>query len=228
MEPSSPIGKGNKTVSEQGTTPRTESRWPAIIAILSVVTILEFLPLRLRVMPVWFPEATAIILLAPLLSAALRHKPYVARIERVVIYCFVLLCIILMILTLERLIDDILIPAHGKIGGVALLASAAAIWIVNVIAFALLYWQVDRGGPDLRASDQAKPPDIKFPDSPSAGSRRYAFTDYLFYAYTVSTAFSPTEMFPDSTRMKMLMMLQSTISLATIIIVAGRAINLLK
>jgi len=215
-------------VSAQGVARRIESRWPAIVTILIVVIILECLPLRLRIMPVWFPEATAIVLLAPMLGVALTHKSVIVTIERIFTYSFVLLCLVLVTLTLERLIEVIIIPTREKMGGVPLLASAAAIWVVNVLAFALLYWQVDRGGPDLRASAQEKPPDILFPETSSSIRKQYSFIDYLFYAYMSSTAFSPTEMFPESTRMKVFMMIQSLISLATIIIVAGRAINLLK
>lgn len=51
--------------------------------------------------------------------------------------------------------------------------------------------------------------------------------DYLFLAYTTSAAFSPTDVLPLTARAKLLMMLESSISLATILVVVSRAINIL-
>ncbi|MGZ3499398.1 MAG: hypothetical protein ACXWNK_10870 [Vulcanimicrobiaceae bacterium] len=214
-------------MSEQRTLAPSESRWPAIVAILVVLTILEFLPGRLRVAPVWFPYLTAILLLAPMLGAALTHSTALAWVERVDIYLFVLVAVVLMIWTLARLIHAVVSPT-AEMGGIRLFASGIALWVINIIAFALLYWEVDRGGPDLRASRHERPPDILFPDIPSEMSRPLAFMDYLFFAYTTSTAFTPTETYPITARMKALMMIQGTISLALIVVVAARAINVLK
>jgi hypothetical protein len=206
---------------------RSESRWPGIIAILVVLVMLEFLPGRLRLMPLWFPYAIAIVLLVPMLGAALTGNAVFAKIERVAIYFFALISVVLVASTLVRLLDVIISPTHD-IGGVALLASAIAIWFINVLAFALLYWELDRGGPEMRSSGRDKPPDIWFPQSPTGERQRLSFIDYLFFAYTTSTAFSPTETFPSTARMKVLMMLQSFFSLAIILVIAGRAINILK
>ena len=52
--------------------------------------------------------------------------------------------------------------------------------------------------------------------------------DYLFLGFTTSTAFSPTEAMPMTPRAKVLVMLQSSISLITIAIVAARTINILE
>ncbi len=156
--------------------------------------------------------------------------PVFIQVERVVITLFVIVSVLLMFLTLERLLYSIIVHSNGTegYGGNALLASAVGIWVVNVISFALLYWLIDRGGPDRRASGNMFAPDILFPEGPAELVRPYTFMDYLFYAYTNSTAFSPCEMFPTTARAKVIMMLQGTISLATIIFVAARAINILK
>jgi hypothetical protein len=51
--------------------------------------------------------------------------------------------------------------------------------------------------------------------------------DYLFLAFNTSTAFSPTDC-PVLTRWaKILMMMQSLISLATVVLLAARAVNIL-
>ena len=48
------------------------------------------------------------------------------------------------------------------------------------------------------------------------------FVDYLFLAFTTATAFSPADALPLTARAKMLMMLEATISLATVALVASR------
>ena len=54
-----------------------------------------------------------------------------------------------------------------------------------------------------------------------------AFVDYLYLSYSTATAFSTTEVAPLTPRAKLMMMLQSMISLVTIVLVASRAINIL-
>ena len=49
--------------------------------------------------------------------------------------------------------------------------------------------------------------------------------NYLYLGYNTATAFSPTDALPLTPRAKMLMMLESTIPLATMVIVVSRAIN---
>ena len=46
---------------------------------------------------------------------------------------------------------------------------------------------------------------------------RPTFVDYLFLAYSTATAFSPTDALPLTSRAKLLMMLESSISLATLV-----------
>ena len=53
------------------------------------------------------------------------------------------------------------------------------------------------------------------------------FVDYLFLAFNTSTAFSPTDAPVLARWAKVLMMLQSLISLTVIALLAGRAVNIL-
>lgn len=53
------------------------------------------------------------------------------------------------------------------------------------------------------------------------------FVDYLFLAFNTSTAFSPTDSPVLSRWAKVLMMIQSSISLATLALLAARAVNIL-
>ncbi|HAR96504.1 MAG TPA: hypothetical protein DCR97_11165, partial [Deltaproteobacteria bacterium] len=132
------------------------------------------------------------------------------------------------------LIGAILHPSEG-IGGLQLLASSISVWVSNVFVFSLLYWQIDRGGPEARvrgAGNAGTRPDWLFPQEGAPAEDvppgwKPAFVDYLFLGYSTATAFSTTDVMPLTSRAKLLMMLESTISLATIVVVAARAINIL-
>jgi hypothetical protein len=117
----------------------------------------------------------------------------------------------------------------------ALLRSAVALWSSNVLVFASWYWRLDAGGPLRRQqrSSHAKGaflfPQMTFPpESPLADAGwKPGFVDYLFLAFNTSTAFSPTDVPVLSRWAKLLMMVQSCVSLGSIAILAARAINIL-
>ena len=103
-------------------------------------------------------------------------------------------------------------------------------WVTNVLAFSIVYWDVDRGGPEKRRSPERRPdwlfPQTGVPDEAAPGWRP-TYVDYLFLAFSTATAFSATDVAPITDRAKLLMMLESCISLATLTIVASRALNVL-
>jgi uncharacterized membrane protein len=113
-----------------------------------------------------------------------------------------------------------------------LLFTGASIWLTNVIAFALWYWEFDRGGPVERARGTVKYPDLQFPQmtAPDMAPPHWepAFADYLYVAFTNATAFSPTDTMPMSRWAKMAMTLQSAISLITMGLIVARAVNILQ
>jgi uncharacterized membrane protein len=116
-------------------------------------------------------------------------------------------------------------PAH-------LLLSGAAIWLTNVIAFALWYWEFDRGGPVARMLGLNHFPDFLFPqmENPELAPPDWEprFVDYLYVSFTNGTAFSPTDVMPLSRWAKLTMLAQSAISLMTVALVVARAVNILK
>ena len=119
-----------------------------------------------------------------------------------------------------------------EISGLQLLTSSISVWIVNVLMFSLLYWQIDRGGPESRINHAGMRPDWLFPQEGASTDNvppgwSPVFVDYLFLSYSTATAFSTTDVMPLTSRAKMMMMLESTISLMTIVVVASRAINIL-
>jgi len=113
-----------------------------------------------------------------------------------------------------------------------LLRAAVHMWVVNVLLFALWYWQLDGGGPLSRPSCAPHERDFLFPQQTEealAGSGwRPLFLDYLYVSFTNATAFSPTDTMPLSRWAKMLMLVQSAISLALAVMVVARAVNILS
>ncbi|HEY6422659.1 MAG TPA: hypothetical protein VIY28_05285 [Pseudonocardiaceae bacterium] len=116
--------------------------------------------------------------------------------------------------------------------GSLLLGTGASIWLTNIIAFGLWYWQFDRGGPAARAHARKVVPDFQFVQmqNPKAADQdwRPEFIDYLYLSFTNATAFSPTDVMPLSRWAKLTMLAQSLISLITMALVIARAVNILK
>jgi hypothetical protein len=209
-----------------------EPRWPVVLAILAVLLLLAELPDRILLFPVWVPYFLGLVVLTPIAMVSLvATKTLWSRVERI---CTLLFCLIGGVGTFVNLGNLIGAMLHHsrEIDGLQLLTSSVAVWATNVLVFSLLYWQIDRGGPAAREDQTSPHPDWLFPqegapveDLPQGW--RPMFVDYLFLGFCTATAFSPTDALPLTPRAKMLMMLESTISLATIVVVASRAINIL-
>ena len=126
---------------------------------------------------------------------------------------------------------DTLVHGHVK-NATQLLASGLAIWITNMIAFALWYWEFDRGGPGRRSEGLRDYPDFLFPQmqNPELTPPDWepAFVDYLYLSFTNATAFSPTDVLPMTQWAKLTMMAQSTVSFVTVLLVIARAVNILS
>jgi len=114
--------------------------------------------------------------------------------------------------------------------GRALILTAINIYLTNIVIFALLYWEMDAGGPGHRREARDTERDFLFPQSQISDLSRWypTFIDYLFVASTNATAFSPTDTLPLSRRAKMLMLFQALVSLIVIALVAARAVNILS
>jgi len=210
---------------------RIEPRWPVALAILAVVLMLALLPGRLTLFPRWFPYVIGIVVFAPMVAVKLTAaKARWLRVERTITLLFFVLMGVGTLANLANLVGA-MVRRSAEIGGLQLFMSSIAVWVTNVLTFSLLYWQIDRGGPESRANTGGTRPDWLFPQA-GAGEDvppdwRPTFVDYLFLGFSTATAFSPTDALPLTSRAKMLMMLESTISLTTIVVVAARAINLL-
>lgn len=133
---------------------------------------------------------------------------------------------------LMRLIAAMLVGHAGS--GQTLLLDAINIWATNVVVFALWFWALDRGGPASRGLVPKQRSDFLFTQQQTSVDRTQfrnwspGFIDYLFLAFTNATAFSPADTFPLTMRAKLLMMAEAAISLATIALVASRAVGILS
>ncbi|MFF0339793.1 hypothetical protein [Kribbella sp. NPDC004875] len=110
-----------------------------------------------------------------------------------------------------------------------LLAAGAVVWLSNLLAFALLYWELDAGGAANRAHRMPQYLDLAFTQqlSPEIArpNWRPGFGDYLYLGLTTSTAFSPTDVMPLAKWAKLAMGAQSMIALAVVGLVVARAVN---
>ena len=130
---------------------------------------------------------------------------------------------------LAVLMLDILDPNFSTVSATALLGRGAALWVTNVLVFSLWFWELDRGGAAERAAGSGILPSFGFPEDamPELVAKGWMprYPDYLYLSYTNATAFSPTDTLPVRTWAKMIMMIESSISLVTAILVIARAIN---
>jgi hypothetical protein len=210
---------------------RREPRWPALVALLSVGGLHWVLPSALTVGPDWSVFALVTALVGP---AMILYRAGNWRMSMFFGYAANGLVTLSLIASLGLLVSRL--PDH-KESPIALMQSAAALWVCNMLVFACWYWRLDAGGPnqrDLRRShtdgaflfpQMMLDPELR----KEMGEDEWSpgFIDYLFLAFNTSTAFSPTDVPVLSRWAKVLMMIQASISLATIAILAARAVNIL-
>ena len=210
---------------------RDESRWPPALAILVVLCLLAALPGHVIALPVWVSYLTAFAVIVPMAAVRLTGGNTMwLGIERTVIILLATAYVANTIAELADMIGAITLHPSGN-NAFSLLSSSVAIWVANVLTFSLLYWQIDQGGPATRASNSSVKPDWVFPQPATPEDLppdwRPLFLDYLYLGYNTATAFSPTDALPLTRRAKMLMMIESTISLLTMVIIVGHAINII-
>jgi uncharacterized membrane protein len=203
---------------------RAEHRWPAVLALLVALTLYALLPnsilpaaLRITVISI------GVALLVPVLLLNPHRLTKQTRWSRVVSIGQALLLVLANQYALVHLIFQLV--TAGTESGSSLLVATLQVWVTNVITFALIYWELDRGGPVARRHDQRGElpyADFRFPQDEDedavheVAARSSAtldwmpsFMDYLYFSGTNSMAFSPTDTMPLSHRAKALMLLES-------------------
>jgi uncharacterized membrane protein len=208
-----------------------ETRWPAAASIIGVIILQLLLPEQLSLGPTWMiPALEAAVLITMLIVGPSRLTEEARDVREIALFMIAIL-ISANAVTLAFLLH-VLLRDGEMVDGRALIASAAAVWLTGVISFGLLYWELDRGGPIARCSKDHPAPGLLFPQMGSPGSSAEPWTpryvDYLYVSLTNSVAFSPTDALPLTRPFKGIMAAQSLASLATIVIVGARAVNILR
>jgi uncharacterized membrane protein len=200
-----------------------EPRWPAMAAFVAIAGLRFALPRDLSVGPDWVLAPVIAILL---LLTMIFHRMSRPGANQTAAYLLLSIITVDMITSVGLLITRL--PAHRETPR-QLLVAAIGIWMSNVLVFASWYWRLDGGGPNAR--DRRKSHNsgaFLFPQMQMRDQTwKPGFVDYLFLAFNTSTAFSPTDVPVLSRWAKVMMMVQSAISLGTVVILAARAVNIL-
>jgi uncharacterized membrane protein len=208
-----------------------ESRWPPVLAVVVAIALQVVLPTSLiqGLGPRWLIPAVEGVLLVALL---ITNPHQVDRAEsnlRLLSLAMIAVITVANVVALGELIRALL--DHTTAAGRTLVFASVPIWLTNVIAFGLWYWEIDRGGVTARMLPGHRAPDFLFPQMSTPGAApgwAPQFVDYLYTSFTNATAFSPTDTMPLTSRVKLLMMVQSLASLLTVALVISRAVNILR
>jgi hypothetical protein len=231
-----PAHRGHSTRKQHG-----ENRLPPAVAVVVAAVLYALLPESLLLGPRLLIPAVEVALLVALLVTNPRRLTRDTRFSRSASLALSAIVAVTNLAALGLLVHH-LVTAKASDGG-QLLVAALQVWATNVIAFGLLYWELDRGGPVSRAQrprHQLPLADFRFSHDEdadavievAAGSSEKAdwvptFADYLYLSTTNSSAFSPTDTMPLSTRAKALMGIEATAALLTSLLVIARAVGAL-
>ena len=223
-------------------TARAEPRLPAVIAIAVVLILYALLPSSFLPVLRYVVVGITILLLIPVLilnpARLTKQTPW----SRVLSVTNAIILGVANQIALVQLVI-LLVNAEGK-DGPGLLIAALQVWVTNVIVFALIFWEIDRGGPVARRHEARRdldPADFRFPQdedhdaitevavrSSAKSDWTPAYLDYLYFSLSNSMAFSPTDTMPLSHRAKALMGLESFAGFVILALVIARAVSLLE
>ena len=205
--------------------------WGPQLVVAAAISLDIALPGKVTIGPHWLLPAVEGLLLIGLVAASphprLRHSPLRRKIAIALIGLVSAVNIVSLVLLCRSLLH------HGiKEQGRPLILAGIVLWVTNVLLFGLWYWELDRGGPLIRATSPEAVPDFLFPQMTDPNYARPGWMpgliDYLYVSLTNATAFSPTDTMPLSQAAKLLMSAQALAALLTIGLVVARAVNILQ
>jgi uncharacterized membrane protein len=218
----------DRGVGALGQLERDDPLWPGQLATLAALVLYLALPAALTIGPRWpLPVAEGLVLAALVIATRGGRSAWRRRETAIGL---VLVAALANLISLGFLIHYLLAGGHAR--GAELLDGGVIIWTTSLLLFAVLYWELDRGGPRRAGAQRtAVVPDCLFPqmtdDRYAVPGWKPAFSDYLYLSLTNQTAFSPTDTMPLTPRLKALMGLQGTAALITTGVIVARAVNLL-
>lgn len=208
-----------------------EPRWAASIAVCVAIGLQITLPRSLEMPPRWLLPVVGVALLLGIAIANPRVSDKRSRGLRASGVVLIGVLSLANAVSAGRLIVALTQGTATEDAGL-LLRWGGAIWLTNVVVFAMWYWELDRGGPAARALGEREYPDLLFTQmaTPHVAPPDWEplFLDYFYLAFTNATAFSPTDVLPLSRWAKMLMLIQSAVSVSTLVLVVARAVNILR
>lgn len=220
---------------------RAEHRWPAVIGLAIALGLYAALPSAFLPIIRYTVVGIGLVMLIPLLILNPRRLHRETRWSKRLATGQALLLVAANGVALIQLI--ILLTASGSGDGRTLLLAALQIWVTNIIAFALVFWELDRGGPVARRNtlrDNLPAADFRFPQDEDhdavaeVATRSSAksgwvpsFVDYAYFSLSNSMAFSPTDTMPLSPRAKIMMGLEAAGGFVLLALVIAHAVSLL-
>jgi uncharacterized membrane protein len=201
-----------------------EPRWPVVLSTLGVAGLHYSLPNTFRAGPEWLVVVVCGLLLA---GAVIANHQRNHKLNDQFGYLLVGAITLFTVFASGRLALALIHKEH--VPPQRVLISAGLLWVSNVLNFAIWYWRIDAGGPNARDKRQRHETDaFLFPQTTLEDHQwNPQFMDYLFLSFNTSTALSPADTAALSRPAKGLMMLQASISLVIIILIAARAVNVL-
>ena len=203
-----------------------------VVAVLAVILLTLLLPHSIVVRPRWaVPIIEGLLLVAVIIG----DPGKIDRVSRRVHALSVTLVALLVATTLYctgELIGALIQGGPAVNSATSLLAAGGIVWLSNCLAFGLLYWELDSGGPAVRAHGLREHPDFAFTQqlNPELAPKdwRPRLVDYLYLGFTTATSFSPADTVPLRPWNKLSMMAQSIIALVLLGLVIARAVNVLQ
>jgi hypothetical protein len=208
-------------------------RLPAALALIACIVAYALLPNSLVIRPRWLIPALMAAALVPLAFAPRYREPGEHEWVRPLTIGLIALINLANAASVAFLVHrQFWDHSATRQNGHTLFWSGILIWVTNVIVYSLWFWEVDRGGPAVRGTKHQRLPDFQFPqmENPRLAPRGWhpSYYDYAYLAFTNAAAFSPTDAMPLTRTSKLLMTFESGISMLTIIVIVGRAINILQ
>jgi uncharacterized membrane protein len=184
----------------------------------------------LQLRPFWlFPLISTVLLVASIAVYEGQDSP--GLVARILSHALIAVLVLANAVSLVLLARGVFLGSPLKPTG--LLFAGLALWLVNLGVFALLYWELDGGGPEARADGYGdRYPDLVFPQQQAdqqglaPATWKPSFYDYVYLSLTSSIAFSPTDAMPYSKWAKLAMGVQSVLSFATLALLVARAVNI--
>jgi hypothetical protein len=204
-----------------------EHRFPALFTTLGAFALYLLLPESIAFFPNWVVPALGVIVLALLWFV---NPVRITRETRWSRWVGIGFSLSLTLINQVYVVIVVMALVNGNIDGTSILLTAFAVWITNVIAFALVYWELDGGGPVARRVDGLRddaPQDFRFPQQEDGTSWDPVFFDYAYFSLSNMMAFSPTDTMPLTLRAKGLMAYQSLTGFVLLALVISRAVNIL-